>query len=101
MRFDVVRADDRGTAFVGGDGGGNARAAKIGRAEARERALAGEADQHRPSEGDEHVEPADELEVVLDRLAETDAGIEADAILRDALRHGEREALLEERRDVA
>ena len=47
-----------------------------------ERALARRADEHRTPERDELVEPAQQLEVVLDRLAEADPGIEADALLR-------------------
>ena len=62
-----------------------------------ERALAREADEHRPAERGQLVEPAHELEVVLDRLAEADPGIEADELLADARGDREREPLLEER----
>ena len=42
-------------------------------------------------------QPAHELEVVLDRLPEADAGVEADELLADPRRDREREPLLEER----
>ena len=48
----------------------------------------------------EHVEPANELEVLRRRLAEAEAGVEADVLLGDALRDREREPLLEERGDL-
>ena len=54
----------------------------------------------RPPERREHVEPAHELEVVLHRLAEADSRVEADLLLAHALCDGERDALLQERRDL-
>jgi hypothetical protein len=45
---------------------------------------------------DDLVEAPEQLEVVLDRLAEADAGVEPDALLRDPLAGREREPLLEE-----
>ena len=50
-----------------------------------ERALAREADHERPADRGELGEPPDELEVVLDGLAEADARVEADELLADPL----------------
>ena len=105
MLAHVVHAQDRRAALVRGHGRGDARAERarlrVGIADdAAERALAREADQHGTPEREQHVEAADELEVVLRRLAEADARVEADPLLRNPLRDGEREALLEERRDL-
>ena len=97
---DVVHAQDRRAALVRRDRSCDARAHEVGGAEPLQRALAREADEHRPPEREQDVEPAHELEVVLDRLAEADAGVEADALLGDALRDRECEALLEERGDL-
>src|SRR5579862_2891159 len=94
--------EDRCAALEGRDGGGDARAAEIVAVdELAERALAREADQHRAAEREEHVEAPDELEVVLERLAEADARIKADAILTHAALDREPHAVLEERRDLA
>ena len=65
-----------------------------------EEALAGHADDHGTADRGELAEPAQQLDVVLDGLAEADAGIEADALLGDPRRDGEREPLLEERPDL-
>ena len=46
------------------------------------------------------VEPAQQLEVVLDRLAEADPGVELDALLGHALGDRERHPVLEERLHV-
>ena len=86
---DVVHAEDRRAALERQHGDGDARGHRardrLRVAEhAPERALPRGADQDRPPERDDLVEPADELEVVLDRLAEADAGVEADALLGDA-----------------
>ena len=103
MLADVVHAQDRRTALVGRDRGARPRRASCPTVAdgspriLRERALAREADEHRPSDRDQLRQAPDELEVVLDRLAEPDPGVEADELLADPLRHGEREPLLEER----
>jgi hypothetical protein len=65
-----------------------------------QRRLAGEADEHGPSDRDDAVEAPDELEVLVGRLPEADPGVEADPLLGDAGRDREREPLLEERRDL-
>src|SRR5439155_20536939 len=96
----------RGAALVGRDrgtdtGGGRARD-RIGVAEQlAERALAREADDHRPTECRQLVEAADQLEVVVDRLAEANSGVEADPLLGNAGLDGEHEPFLEERSDLA
>ena len=86
---DVVDAQDRRAALEGGDRGARRSRPRAGRrlrvAESLpQRALAREADEHRPAEREQHVEPPHELEVVLDRLAEADARVEADPLLADA-----------------
>ena len=91
--------------LVGGDSGSDARGDRAGRrgrvaGQPAERALAGEADDDRPAEREQDVEAADELEVVLDRLPEADARVEADPLLRDPGVDREGKALLEERRDL-
>ena len=53
----------------------------------------------RPS-ASENVQPPHELEIVLDRLAEADTGVEADPLLRNPRRDCEREPLLEKARDL-
>jgi len=68
--------------------------------EAAEEALTGCSDEYRPPEGRELVEPREQLDVVLDGLAEADAGVQADVLLRDPRIDGEREALLQERLDL-
>ena len=47
-----------------------------------------------------NFELAQQLEVVLGRLAEADSRVDADAVLAHALCDGERDALLQERRDL-
>ena len=49
---------------------------------------------------DDLVEPPQELEIVLDGLAEPEAGVEADAILGDAGVDGELQPLLEKCHDL-
>ena len=61
-----------------------------------ERALSRDSDQHRPTQRAQLVEAAQQLEVLVGRLAEADPGIDADPLLADPLLDGEREALLEE-----
>jgi hypothetical protein len=61
-----------------------------------ERALAREADQHRPAQRDERVESPHELEVLVDRLPEPHSWIEADPVLAHTARNRQLEALLEE-----
>ena len=65
-----------------------------------EEPLAGRPHDHGAPDRRELVEPAQQLDVVLDRLAEADARIEADALFGDPRRDGEREPLFEERPDV-
>ena len=106
MLADVVHAEDRRAALVGLDGGRDARGQRAGgrlgvAEDPAERALAGDADQHRPAEGDDLAEPPEELEVLLHGLAEAEARVEADPLLRDARVDGEPEPLLEEGGDVA
>ena len=62
-----------------------------------ERALARDADEHGPAERAQLVEPPEELEVLVRRLAEADAGVDADALLADpAASTANADALLEE-----
>src|SRR5215468_2728703 len=105
MLLDVVDAKDRCAAVVRCDGGRERRreraGARVGVAEKPpERALPREADQQGAAEREEHVEPRDELEVLLDRLAEADAWIETDPFLGDPAGDGEPQPLLEERGDI-
>ena len=83
-RRDVVHAEDPGAALVGDDVGGDRGRDPIlhrpGGDLAQER-LARGADHHRAPERDELVEAAQQLEVVRDRLAEADPGIEQDPLL--------------------
>src|SRR5439155_24342097 len=97
--------EDRGAALVGEHGCPDARGRgpclRCGVAhDLAERALPRDPDQDRPPERGELVEPPKELEVVLDRLPEADPGIEADRLLADSLRNRERQALVEEARDL-
>ena len=74
MLLDVVRAEDRRTALVGSDRGGEARGERAGARRrvaehAAERALAREADDDRPPERDDRLEARDQLEVLRDGLA--------------------------------
>src|SRR3954467_7089207 len=90
MLAHVVHAEDRRAALVRGDRGGDARAERPGRrlriaGEPAERALAREPDQDRASESEQDVEAAEQLDIVLDRLPEADAGIEADPVLAHAV----------------
>src|SRR6185437_16388889 len=87
---DVVGAQDRRASLVRRDRRGDARAQRPGRrgrvaGELPERALAREADHERAAEREQDVEPPEQLEVVLDRLAEPDAGVEADAVFAHAV----------------
>src|SRR5947209_2591288 len=94
-------AKDRSAAVERGHRGGDARAEEVvGAGQLSQRALARVADEHRAAEPEKDVEATHELEIVLDGLAEADAGVEADPLLRDPSRHGERQPLLEERRDL-
>ena len=60
--------------------------------ELAEEALARGADHDRPADGDDLVEAAQQLEVVLHGLAEADAGVEPDALLGDPLARRRRRA---------
>src|SRR4051794_83015 len=59
--------------------------------------LARRSDHDLEAERGDLVEPPEQLEVVLERLAEADAGVDGDPVFRDALADRERRALLEER----
>ena len=87
MLADVVRADDRRAALEcrNGDADGCRRGTDLRAGQLAERALPRKADEDRPAERAELVEPANELEVVLGRLAKTDPGIEADELLAYSL----------------
>src|SRR5215211_1300872 len=101
----VVNAKDRRTALVGGDRRGDARRERarlgVGIAEdLPQRALAGESHHEWPPERRQLIQPPDQLEVVLDRLAEADAGVEADAVFGDPRLDCKAQSLLEERLHV-
>jgi protein-tyrosine phosphatase len=92
---------DRRTALVGEDRNGYSRRDRtrdrLGIAEnPPEKALARSADEDGTAEGDDLVESPQELEVVLNRFSEADAGIETDVVLRDPSFRGEGEPLLQE-----
>src|SRR5215212_6743354 len=101
---DVVHAEHRRAALerehVRGDRARHAVVPVAAAGQLGQEALAGGPDHDGPPDRNDLVEPAQQLEVVLDRLAEADAGVEPDAALVHALRYGEGEALLEERPDV-
>src|SRR5205823_996415 len=65
-----------------------------------ERALPGDPDENRAPDRGQLVDPAQQFEVVLDRLAEADPRVEADRLLPDSLRNGECEPLVEEAGDL-
>src|ERR671936_842880 len=97
-----MHAQDRGTALVRRDRGGDAGGERPGccvriTEDSPERALSREPDEHRPAERRQHVEPSYELEVVPHGLAETDARVETDAVFTDAGIDGEAQPLLEKR----
>ena len=83
---DVVDAQDVG-ALGGGEDGGGDRAAEpvvhLGAVDLADEALARGADDQRPAQLAQLAEPAQQLEVVLERLAEADPGIEPDPLLVD------------------
>ena len=102
MLAHVVDAEERRAALEGGHGGSDARGRRAGRGvrvaeQAAEGALARDADHEGAARARQLGQAADERQVVLHRLAEAEAGIEADPLLRDSLPDGEGEALLEER----
>jgi hypothetical protein len=74
--------------------------ADLAAGEAPEKPLARRADHDGEAERDDLLEPAQKLEVVLGRLAEPDAGVEVDALLRHALPDREGDALLQVCLDV-
>ncbi len=65
-----------------------------------EKSLAGSADHDRPPELAQLSQPAQQLEVVLERLAEADPGIDPDPLLGDAAGHRRLDALGEEGADI-
>src|SRR5687768_6344712 len=79
-RGDIVHAEYARSALegedVGGDGAGQALGLRAAAGELAEEALARRADHDRPAERHDLAEPAQQLEVVVDGLAEADAGIE-------------------------
>lgn len=86
MHPHIVDPDDPGAALVRSDRGADRGCGRPDRGrsvaeEPRERALAREADDERPPERGKLRKPAGKLEVVLDRLPESDPGIEADVVL--------------------
>src|SRR3954451_18590070 len=85
---------------VGGDGPGHAvvRVGHVG--QAVDEALARHADGHAEPEPHDLVGAGQQLEVVGDGLAEADARVEVDAVLLDALAHGELGAGEQEGLDV-
>src|SRR5829696_6960426 len=101
---DVVHAEHAGSALqrqdVGRDRARQAFALAAPPGELAEEALARGPDHDGPADRHDLVEPAQQLEVVLHRLAEADAGVEPDARLRHAASQCEREPLLEERPDL-
>ena len=102
MLAHVVGADDRRPALVRGHGrtdrGCDAAGPRAG--QHPERALPREPDQDRPAECGKLRKPSDELDVLLDGLAEADARVKADELLADSGLDGEGEAFLEEGGDV-
>src|SRR4051795_327552 len=85
----VVDAEERRAALEGRNGRADRRgwAARLRVCVAEqppEGALARDPDQDRTAQPGQHGEPAQERERVLDRLAEAEAGVEADALLGDA-----------------
>ena len=62
--------------------------------------LTGGAECDRSPERHDLVQPAEQLEVVLSRLAEADPGVEQDPLLGHPMRDRERHPLLEERLDL-
>src|SRR4051794_35046669 len=95
---DVVHPEDRRAALerqdVARDGAGDAVGLAADTGDLAQEALARSADHDRPADGDDLVEAAQQLEVVLDGLAEADARVEPDALLVHALLGRERESLL-------
>src|SRR4051794_29032269 len=103
-RGDVVHAEHRRAALEGEhvrrDGCSDALVWVLAADQLPQEPLARRADQHAEAEVEELVEAAEKLEVVGDRLAEADAGVEQDALGGDPLARRERGALGEERLDV-
>src|SRR5215218_7522844 len=89
-RRDVVHAEDARAALV--------RVLAAG--EPPEEGLARGPEHDREPELDDLAQAVEQLEVVVNRLAEPDARVEHDALLGDALGDRERGALLEERLDL-
>jgi hypothetical protein len=100
-----MSAEDRRAALVGGDRRGDAGGEGAGGGgriadNSAERALPREADDYGAAERGQDVEAADELEVLLDGLAEADARVEGDPLLRNAGVDGESQSFLEEGGDL-
>src|SRR5580692_12901143 len=72
----------------------------LGRRDRMDETLARSADDEWGAEAAPLVEPGDAGQALLCRLAEADAGIERDALARDAGTRGNDERALEERRHV-
>src|SRR5438067_1814751 len=105
MLAHVVDAEDRRAALVGENRGADARRGGAGLSvwishDLSERALPGNSNENRAPDRGQLVEPAQQLEVVLDRLAEADPRIQADRLLLDSLRNGECEPLVEKTGDL-
>src|SRR4051794_37760633 len=101
---DVVDPEDAGAALVGqdvrGDRAGDALVGVRRVDELVDERLAADADDDAEPERDELVGAGPQLEVVGQRLAEADAGVEVDPVLLDALAHGELGPLEQERLDL-
>jgi len=92
-----VDAKDPRTALVREHVGGDRREhaiADVAAGDAAEEGLARGADDHRSPQRGELTEPAQELQVVIDRLAEPDPRVEHDSLLSDALADREGHSLL-------
>ena len=105
MLGDVVCAEQAGAAVEGGHCRTDRRRrradAPVRVAEdPRQGALAREPDEHGPPDPADPFEPPDELEVLVGRLPEADAGVEADVVLADTCRDGGFEPLFEKRRHL-
>ena len=96
---DVVRAEDARAALerqhVRRDRARQPLGLRAAAGQLAEEALARGPDDDRPADRHELVESPQQLEVVLDGLAEADPGVEPDALLCDPRRDGVREPLLE------
>src|SRR5947199_2932850 len=99
VRDHVVDPEDPRPALVGDHVGRRRRHGPIALGAAREapqKALAGSSDDDRAPDRDDLVEPAEQLEVVVGRLPESDPRVEPDVLLFHSLAHRELAPILEE-----